>query len=70
MVDQVTTKEEASSGAHGGYPNEKKTSPGNKVFNKILQTFWNFVGQNFQIFCEWKFFRKHRQQEFPSEICE
>ena len=34
MVDQVPAKEEASSGAHGGDPNEKKALPGNKAFKK------------------------------------
>jgi len=37
MVDQATTKEEASDGAHGGDPNEKKASPGNKVLRKKAQ---------------------------------
>jgi len=34
MVDQVPTKEETFSGAHGGDPNEKKASHGNKAFKK------------------------------------
>jgi len=34
MVDQVPSKEETSSGAHGGDPNENRVSPGNKAFRK------------------------------------
>jgi len=34
MVNQVPTKEEASSQAHGGDLNEKKVSPGDKDFRK------------------------------------
>jgi len=34
MVDQVPTKEETSSGAHGGDRNEKKALQGNKALRR------------------------------------